>query len=392
MNHKLPKPMLDALAREATPAAHPSPDVLAAFVEHTLSGGENQRITEHLARCADCREVVFLASGAAEQPVAVEQDRLAAAGVPLISPALPAMAHPHRAMASASAAKAPRRRWTPRIVWAVPVAAVVLIGAGLVVQQRFISSRPGPQLASKVASNAPGMPVEESQHTAAAQTLAETAGTKPALSRKTKTETAKSVPPRSLDTLAMGSRPPSVAEEESATPKPSTPKPIHEVPAIVIGGTVPSAAPVAPRVNSFAASQAERPAAEGDATAHLYATPQVSVRGVSVVHPQWRVTAEGHLEHFVEGSWTRVLANQTTTFRVVSVIGNDVWVGGNGGTLFHSRDGGQQWRKVSLVTSSGTETGTIVSIQFDDSQRGVVITENGARCSTSDGGMAWTKE
>ena len=63
MNENIPKPILDALAREATPADHPSADVLAAFVEHALGEAEKQSVTDHLARCGECREIVFLASG-----------------------------------------------------------------------------------------------------------------------------------------------------------------------------------------------------------------------------------------------------------------------------------------------------------------------------------------
>jgi len=38
---------------------------------------------------------------------------------------------------------------------------------------------------------------------------------------------------------------------------------------------------------------------------------------------------------------------------------------------------------------NGRETSTIVAIQFDDPQHGTVTTENGARCTTTDGGTNW---
>jgi photosystem II stability/assembly factor-like uncharacterized protein len=43
-----------------------------------------------------------------------------------------------------------------------------------------------------------------------------------------------------------------------------------------------------------------------------------------------------------------------------------------------------------LTTLSGRETSTIVSIQFDDAQHGIVTTDSGARCSTTDGGGSWS--
>lgn len=44
-----------------SPDSHPDADLLAAFAEHSLAGPEQGHVVEHLARCADCREVVSLA-------------------------------------------------------------------------------------------------------------------------------------------------------------------------------------------------------------------------------------------------------------------------------------------------------------------------------------------
>ena len=90
--------------------------------------------------------------------------------------------------------------------------------------------------------------------------------------------------------------------------------------------------------------------------------------------------------------WTRVLADQTATFRVVSVVGNQVWVGGSGGALFHSRNDGQNWAQVALTTPNGPETASIVSIQFDDAQHGTVTTDTGTRWGTIDGGATWSRQ
>jgi hypothetical protein len=50
----------------ATAGAHPDADLLTAFAEHSLAARERDRVLEHLARCADCREVVVLALPATE--------------------------------------------------------------------------------------------------------------------------------------------------------------------------------------------------------------------------------------------------------------------------------------------------------------------------------------
>jgi hypothetical protein len=45
----------------ASPQSHPDPDVLTAFIERALPEGERTGVLDHLARCADCRDVVALA-------------------------------------------------------------------------------------------------------------------------------------------------------------------------------------------------------------------------------------------------------------------------------------------------------------------------------------------
>src|SRR4029077_6626116 len=40
---------------------HPDADLLTAFAEKSLQDPERARVTDHLARCADCREIVALA-------------------------------------------------------------------------------------------------------------------------------------------------------------------------------------------------------------------------------------------------------------------------------------------------------------------------------------------
>ena len=57
------------------PGVHPDPDALNAFVENALPEHERIECLGHLAKCAQCREVVFLAQKAAEieEPVALPE-------------------------------------------------------------------------------------------------------------------------------------------------------------------------------------------------------------------------------------------------------------------------------------------------------------------------------
>ena len=45
----------------ATAETHPDADLLTAFAEQSLAGSERDNVLEHLARCADCRDVVAFA-------------------------------------------------------------------------------------------------------------------------------------------------------------------------------------------------------------------------------------------------------------------------------------------------------------------------------------------
>src|SRR5271165_389718 len=154
MNRELPKLVREALAKQTAGDVHPAPDALAAFVEHSLASGESQRVTDHLAQCADCREVVFLASSAVGEPVGEEQEWMPAAAVPRISPALLAKTGmaPNAADA-ASVGASPRRGWTLRWAWVPVVAVVALVAAVLVFRSEFSGSRP--QSAVTMASKEP---------------------------------------------------------------------------------------------------------------------------------------------------------------------------------------------------------------------------------------------
>jgi Photosynthesis system II assembly factor YCF48 len=58
---ELPQFVLERLKRSAPPAGHPDADVLTAFAERLLPAPERAVVSEHLARCGDCRDVIALA-------------------------------------------------------------------------------------------------------------------------------------------------------------------------------------------------------------------------------------------------------------------------------------------------------------------------------------------
>src|SRR5713226_900561 len=58
---QLPKIVQRGLQATAKPGVHPNPDLLAGFAEKSLTDRERVLVLQHLAECADCRDVVSLA-------------------------------------------------------------------------------------------------------------------------------------------------------------------------------------------------------------------------------------------------------------------------------------------------------------------------------------------
>jgi hypothetical protein len=390
MNQEIPKPLRNALARQAVGEVHPSPDVLTSFLECTLPPVESEVVTHHLAQCAECREIVFLASDAAEDEVRVERELVAAAAASRVAPmpVYTATSRPAAAWAEPS-----RPRWTSRMRWALSVAAAaLLVSGGLVLQ--FSRAGSGHSAAPlTVASNRPALASPEAQQNATAQESQEAAATPraPEALARAAPHRAMAAPAKKGPAQTTGARnaadqfPPAPAVQPSPQTTPS------QATAGAVGDMNSAMVPEVRPQSTFAESEAAQ--AVQRAAPLAFGKTQAGMHSVSAARPQWRIGPEGHLERsMAAGQWTRVLDEQPTTFHAVAVMGNDVWAGGNGGALFHSSDGGEHWSKVSLAADSNVETGAIVSIRFDDPQHGIVACDSGTRWATADGGVTWTTQ
>jgi len=247
MNEKLPKPMLDALAREPAPAEHPSADVLAAFVEQALVEGEGRKVADHLARCGECRGVVFLASNAAEESAAEEEDLMAADRAPQRQWVAD---YYDPAMAAAAKPDSPRRRWMPRLLWAAPIAAVLLVAAGYFTRQYVAPKATAPELSANMSREPVAQPPRPQEEVTAAQPRPEVAApvasaklqhkAPPAKSAATKAASDGKVPPEMYDAMARSAAPPTPAaasappEKTNAGAAKATPESV----AVTIGGAV----------------------------------------------------------------------------------------------------------------------------------------------------------
>ena len=101
---------------------------------------------------------------------------------------------------------------------------------------------------------------------------------------------------------------------------------------------------------------------------------------------EWRVSPNGDVQRSLDSgkAWQIVSVAEGSSFRAITAVGNDIWVGGNAGTLYHSADAGQSWTKIDPVSSDD-----ITHLEFSDPQNGLLNTANGQIWSTSDGGRTW---
>lgn len=88
------------------------------------------------------------------------------------------------------------------------------------------------------------------------------------------------------------------------------------------------------------------------------------------------------------------LKKQTTgpVFRAVAAVGADVWAGGQGGILYHSKDSGDHWARVVPNVAGSFLTGDVVGVEFSDPQHGKITTAVPEVWNTADGGESWQKQ
>ena len=411
MSEGIPKSARDALAKQTVAEPHLSPDLLNAYVEQALSEAEKVQVTAHLACCRDCREVVFLASAATQE----------------LEPALVAAAAPRNVLQPAVAAaraeqlqgcavlqprpKQPKMWWK----WALPLTAVVVVGATILVERDRIADRLNPpptEMAMKQkaaeaqpSSTAVAPPKVDSQTRSNAVSLnSETAQGKP------RSDAAKKDPRAEQDRLDKQEA--DMRDRRAQTEIASN---LENAPSKTVAGNAITAqrVPSSPPAPAAAAQSAEvasaAPAVQGANGGNdlTYVSPDVKTQAMakslaadqagalttlemarrpSPANTRWRISRDGHVEHTVGPStWERVMSAEPVTFRVVATVGNNVWAGGSDGALFHSSDGGHAWSRVALAG----EQGAITSIHFDTAKQGSLTSDSGATWTTSDGGQTW---
>ena len=136
---EVPKIVYDRLRAALPEQAHPDADLLAAFAEQALSTTERDGVLQHLALCGDCREVVALALPAADlaPPRIADEDSV-------------------RTTLSRAAATAPYKlsfAW-PTLRWAALAAGLVVAAAVLLMHPRKLNQAMAPSANQQVSTAA----------------------------------------------------------------------------------------------------------------------------------------------------------------------------------------------------------------------------------------------
>jgi hypothetical protein len=119
-----------------------------------------------------------------------------------------------------------------------------------------------------------------------------------------------------------------------------------------------------------------------------------SATGSGAAPLQWTLSPEGAVQRSGDSgkSWQTVSLGAGTTFRALSAVGANIWVGGKAGALYHSTDSGQTWVKFEPVVGGKKLDQDIVHLDFSDALSGKLNTANGEVWTTSDGGRNWASQ
>ena len=401
--------------------AHPEADVLTAFAEQTLSQGEREGLLEHLALCADCREVVALALPALDLTVTPAETENEAIRTPV----------PDRV----------RNNWLAwanlhwgHLSWAALAAGIAV--AVLVVRPGLDHLGKPHQPVTAVANQptaptgAPASPAQIAAGSSPESSVPEKLRPEKGVEAKTRTAGAKSKSssdrldattpspqpwPRTL-IANNGKRAPTAGKIAARAPEAqsSTTESIAIARDEVAVATPPS-------VNNFMINGAEappiekaKPALQDSDVVHgkqLASTASTIAGAPARVASQARVAAfaappaiatnqnaswtisAGVLQRSLDGgqSWQTAVRADHVLLCYAS-RGQEIWAGGQAGTLLHSTDGGTTWSAVIFSFKGHPLSSDITHIEVQAPPEIVLATSNHETWNSADGGKSWEKK
>lgn len=430
---QLPKIVQRRLQRTAKAGVHPDPDLLTAFAEKALPERERTQLLQHLAECADCRDVISLA---------VPQEEPAASGSPA------------------------RQAWMtwPVLRWGALAACVVVVGAAVTLHydrqtelaphlaqkpvsapsvtsltvQSETSNQPNQKLAAKIAAPSPfesdrdfrsaGKLAKQNWNreegsSAIASTMSGASTSQPeqnhvALGDTTAVSRDKnSAPLRELAAAAPAAPPAAKAASAEPQAKERTDNFDYaaragneiatvETESAAVAQSAPEEAKDEART-SMSRKKAQNGRAgmlgglalgdrktdamsAGAAGAGSGATDQLTRAGNKAA-PRWTISADGAVQRSFDSgqSWQTIPVAGNVVFRALSANGSDVWAGGTAGALYHSSDAGLHWTQVKPSADGKVLAADIITVEFTDARHGKLTTADHETWTTSDAGETW---
>ncbi len=324
--------------RLAMAKAHPHPDadLLSAFAERRLRAQESERITAHLSMCRDCRAVVAFALPEIEETQAVR-------------------------------AAARSRGWLrfPMLRLGLSIACVAIVGTAVTLH--YLPS---------------GSPQTEKRWTATAM---------------------ESDAPAHLSPKANQSEPMTGAAEASlqVAPKSGVPaRTVKKAPVTTMAlAMIPGRAKVAAEANATANGASSVPSglamaaplAATDSGANAAPSSPSSLPNF-LLSPRGTLSSAGRVQRSLEAGtrWETVRVAEKESFLAIAAFGQNVWLGGADGVLYHSGDAGQHWMQVKPVADGEVLSDDIIGVEFTDAQHGRLSTASGT-WTTDDAGLSWQR-
>ncbi len=371
---------------------HPNADLLTAFVEQTLSATERDNMLDHLALCGNCREVITLTlpiadSASTPSTAETEADR-----------ATPVLARPARSWLKFA--------W-PDLRWAALAAGIVVVASLLMVHPGRLNQAVLPAANRQVANPAP--PISDAQ--IASSSIPSSAVSRPAAPRSEQLPIlAKSNKARPNSELGL---PKKLKAAEIAAPHPAN-SDMMLASNRANNGKDPVQAGTAPRtpstgddalsantqtgttveVSAAAPVLIEESQADGSLMTQNAAPPVLKAK------PPLSVTltiTAGVLQRSVDSgqNWQDAL-RPSHPLLCYATHDEEIWTGGQAGTLFHSTDGGVTWVQVQpsingrQLGSDITHIDLITHVDLPGPAQILVSTDNEIWSST-DGGKIWEK-
>ena len=410
----------------AKPGSHPDPNLLTALVEKSLTGRERAQVLEHLADCADCRDIV-------------------------------ALSLPEFEMARVAAAAPAKSGWLSwrMLRWSAAAACVVVVGAAISLHKLARMPQEAPRSASAVPEKAAATPSSatlaapepaqpkrdlyaardaEKKLTANAATAPISAAQQPARAKGNLTAAAPAL------SKQLGA--PEIAESRevaaSSAParadnRPSTPPAAQMADAVspsaksaeldkkearateqVEVSAAPSYGQVAPKPaptvegaqattgKAKDASQETKAPVAGVVGGSITANAKLArseaaedelkaTHASNLILPRWTLSSDGTLQRSLDAgkTWQPISVPGHGTFRALAAVGAEIWVGGAKGALYHSSDAGERWMQVKPVADGKSLTADIIGVEFTDARHGKLTTAANETWTTTDGGQNW---